>query len=64
MCSMWAYVGLAKVHCGATPPSVMVLFKELLLELRNPDLKSQNNVLQLKKIVALKVISNAIENQQ
>ena len=57
-------MGLAKVHCGATPPSVMVLFKELLLELRNPDLKSQNNVLQLKKIVALKVISNAIENQQ
>ena len=61
---MCAYVGLAKVHCGATPPSVMVLFKELLLELRNPDLKSQNNVLQLKKTVALKVISNAIENQQ
>ena len=26
MCSLWVYVGLAKVHCGATPPSVMVLF--------------------------------------
>ena len=25
-CSMWVYEGLAKVHCGATPPSVMVLF--------------------------------------
>ena len=27
MCSMWVYVGLAKVHCSATPPSVMVLLK-------------------------------------
>ena len=26
MCSLWVYVGLAKVHCGATPPSVMVLY--------------------------------------
>ena len=26
MCSLWVYVGLAKVHCGATPPSVMVFF--------------------------------------
>ena len=26
LCSMWANVGLAKVHRGATPPSVMVLF--------------------------------------
>ena len=26
MCSLWVYVSLAKVHCGATPPSVMVLF--------------------------------------
>ena len=37
MCSMWAYVGLAKVHCGATPPSVMVLFlwwKEVLSKLK------------------------------
>ena len=26
------YVGLAKLHCGATPPSVMILFISRLLE--------------------------------
>ena len=34
MCSMWVYVGLAKVHCCATPPFVMVLFGTVYLCLR------------------------------
>ena len=29
------YVGLAKLHCGATPPSVMVLFNQSYIYLEN-----------------------------
>ena len=41
MFDMWVYVfyglyvGLAKLHCGATPPSVMVLFLDALASLRS-----------------------------
>ena len=50
MCSLWVYVfygfyvGLAKLHCGATPPSVMVLFVCLCMALASPGVPRFFNV--------------------
>ena len=59
LCIVWVIVGLAKLNCGATPPSVMVLFKSVHRCLTN-----ETRVFLLQQNLNISLLRPALSNNE